>query len=291
MRRIGCAVGSGHVVNPNTENAMKTKERIIIVGSSADTFELKDGRQEAMGYYLNELVIPAQAAIDAGYEIVLATPKGEQPLVDQHSLVADHFGGSEEALQKALDFVATNSGMRNPRSIRSVIDEGLENYVGVFVPGGHPPMVDLMQDPDLGEVLRHFHAKSKPTALLCHGPIAVTAAMPKAVAFRQALVEGDVDGAKAAAEGWQYTGYRMTVFSNDEEKYAEENVMGGGKVPFYVVTALEIAGGKVETKGLFVSNAVQDRELITGQNPPSDHAVADLFVKALDRHVAEKTAV
>ena len=57
-------------------------------------------------------------------------------------------------------------------------------------------MIDLMQDPDLGEVLRHFHAEAKPTALLCHGPIAVTAAMPKAKAFRQALVQGDVDAAK-----------------------------------------------------------------------------------------------
>jgi putative intracellular protease/amidase len=266
---------------------MKIKGKILVVGSSADTFELKDGRKEPMGYYLNELAIPVQAAVDAGYEIVLATPAGEQPVVDQHSLVADHFGGSEEALQKALDFVATNSGTRNPRSIRSVIDEGLENYAGVFVPGGHPPMVDLMQDPGLGEVLRHFHAKSKPTALLCHGPIAVTAAMPKARDFRQALVKGDMAAAKLAADGWQYTGYRMTVFSNDEEKYAEENIMGGGKVPFYVVTALEIAGGKVETKGVFEAHAVEDRELITGQNPPSDHAVADLFVKALDRHVAE----
>lgn len=267
---------------------MKIKGKILIVGSSADTFELKDGRKEAMGYYLNELAIPAQAAIDAGYEIVLATPKGEQPIVDQHSLVADHFGGSEEALQKALDFVATNSSMQNPRSIRSVIDEGLENYIGVFVPGGHPPMVDLMQDPDLGEVLRHFHAKSKPTALLCHGPIAVTAAMPKAREFRQALVKGDMAAAKTAAEGWQYTGYRMTIFSNDEEQYVEENIMGGSKVPFYVATALEIAGGKVETKGVFEAYAVEDRELITGQNPPSDHGIANLFVKALDRRVAEE---
>src|ERR1700710_834389 len=246
MRRISCPVGSGHVVNLNTENAMKTKEEITIVGSSADTFELKDGRKEAMGYYLNEMAIPAQAAIDAGYEIVLVTPTGQEPVVDQHSLSADHFGGSEEALQKALDFVATNAGMRNPRSIRSAIDEGLENYVGVFVPGGHPPMVDLMEDPDLGEVLRHFHEHSKPTALLCHGPIAVTAAMPKSKEFRQALVEGDMAAAKTAAEGWQYSGYRMTIFSNDEERYVEDNIMGGSKVPFYVATPLEIAGGKVE---------------------------------------------
>jgi putative intracellular protease/amidase len=158
------------------------------------------------------------------------------------------------------------------------------------VPGGHPPMVDLMQDPDLGEVLRHFHEQSKPTALLCHGPIAVTAAMPKSKEFRQALVQGDTAAARAAAEGWQYSGYRMTIFSNDEEQYVEDNIMGGSKVPFYVATALEIAGGKVETKGVFEAYAVEDRELITGQNPPSDHGVAGLFVKALDRHVAANTA-
>jgi putative intracellular protease/amidase len=267
---------------------MATKGKILIIGSSGDTFELKDGRKEPMGYYLNELAVPAQAAVAAGYEIVLATPKGNQPVVDEHSRVADHFGGSQEALQKALDFVAKNPSMQKPRSIRSVIDEGLEGYVGVFLPGGHPPMVDLMQDPDLGEVLRHFHEQSKPTALLCHGPIAVTAAMPKAAAFRQAMVKGDIEAAKAASDGWQYAGYRMTVFSNDEEKYAEDNIMKGGKVPFYVVDALETAGGKVETKGLFVSHVVEDRELMTGQNPPSDHAMADMFVKALDRHTAAK---
>jgi hypothetical protein len=98
---------------------MKIKGKILFVGSSADTIELKDGRKEVMGYYLNELAIPVQAAIDAGYEIVLATPKGEQPIVGQHSLAADHFGGSEAALQKAFDFVATNPGIQNPRSSRS----------------------------------------------------------------------------------------------------------------------------------------------------------------------------
>lgn len=272
------------------EMITNTKGKILVVGSSVDTFELKNGEKEVTGYYLNELAIPAQAAVNAGYEIVLVTPKGEQPVVDQHSLVAGHFGGSENALQKALDFVATNSGMQNPRSIRAVINEGLEGYVGVFLPGGHPPMIDLMQDEDLGEVLSHFHAESKPTALLCHGPIAVTAAMPKAKAFRAALVKGDAEAAKAAAEGWQYAGYRMTVFSNDEEQYAEENIMGGGQVPFYVADALKTAGGMVVVKGVFEANVVEDRELITGQNPPSDHGIADLFVKALDRYVATRRA-
>jgi putative intracellular protease/amidase len=269
---------------------MTGKGKILIIASSSDTFELKGGHMAPAGYYLNELAIPAQAASEAGYEIHLATPKGNRPVVDQQSLAASHFGGSEVDLHKAIDFVASNPGIRNRSSIRSVIEEGLENYVGVFVPGGHPPMIDLMQDPDLGAVLRHFHAHSKPTALLCHGPIAATAAMPQAKAFRRALVENNKEAAEEAAAGWQYAGYRMTVFSNDEEKYAEEKLLEGRKVPFYCFTALEIAGAMVEAKGFFEPNVVQDRELITGQNPPSDHAIANLFVLALDRYVTAKAA-
>jgi putative intracellular protease/amidase len=227
---------------------MNTKGKILIVASSADTFELKSGQMVPVGYYLNELAIPAMAAIDAGYEIVLATPKGNRPVVDQQSLVASHFGGSEAKLREAIDFTASSHGIQTPRSIRSVIEEGLGDYVGIFVPGGHPPMVDLMQDPDLGEVLRHFHVHSKPTALLCHGPIAATAAMPKARSFRRALVDDDKEAAKEAAAGWQYAGYRMTIFSSDEEKYAEDALLEGAKVPFYPSTALEIAGARVETK-------------------------------------------
>ena len=80
-------------------------------------------------------------------------------------------------------------------------------------------------------------------------------------------------------------GYRMTVFSNDEEHYAEEHYLNGGKVSFYVNDALKIAGGDVSIsdKGIFQPFLVEDRELITGQNPPTDHQMAERFVKALDR--------
>jgi putative intracellular protease/amidase len=257
------------------------------VGSSSDTFELKSGRKEPTGYYLNELAVPAQAMVDAGYEVVLATPNGTQPVVEQFSVKADYFGDSEAALQRALDFVATSPGLQNPQSIRSVIEQGLEGYVGVFAPGGHPPMIDLMQDPDLGEVLRHFHAEGKPTAFLCHGPVALTAAMPKAKEFRQALVGGDMKAAKAAAAGWQYDGYRMTVFSDDEEKWAEKNILDGDQVVFYPADALKVAGGKVEARGAFEPNVVQDRELITAQNPFSDGVFTELLMRTLDRAASE----
>jgi putative intracellular protease/amidase len=268
---------------------MSSKGKILVVGSSAHSFVLKDGQSQPTGYYFNELAIPSQALVEAGYEIFLVTPNGSPPVVDEHSLVADHFGGSQELFQKARDFVATNPGLRNPRKISSAIEEGLDNYIGVFLPGGHPPMIDLMEDADFGAVLRHFHTTSKPTALLCHAPIAVTAAMADAKRFRKALVDDDEASAKTAAAGWQYAGYRMTVFSNEEEKWAEENILHA-QVPFYVVDALKTAGARLELKGRFQVNVVEDRELITGQNPPSAHAIAELFVKALDRYTAQKAA-
>jgi putative intracellular protease/amidase len=271
---------------------MADKHTILVIGSSADSFTLKDGRTEHVGYYLNELVVPVQAALDAGYQMVLATPSGKKPIMDPQSAVVAHFGGSEVALRKALDFVDTHPAMQNPLSFRSAIEKGLDKYVGFFAPGGHPPMIDLMQDPDLGEILRHAHSTAKTTALLCHGPIAMAAAMPKAKEFRAALVAGKPEEAKRLAQGWQYAGYRMTIFSNDEEHYAEEHYMGGGKIPFYVNDALKIAGGEVSIsdKGIFKPFLIEDRELITGQNPTSDRVMAERLVRALDRATSRPTA-
>lgn len=81
-------------------------------------------------------------------------------------------------------------------------------------------MVDSMQEGDLGD-----------------SPLA--AALPKAKDFRAALEEGNIEAAKKASEGWQYKGYRLPVFSNDEEHYVKEKLMAGSKVPFYVLDALQ----------------------------------------------------
>jgi putative intracellular protease/amidase len=142
-------------------------------------------------------------------------------------------------------------------------------------------MNDLMQDANFGQVLRYFHQTGKPTALLCHAPIATLAALPQSAAYRAALVAGDAKAAQEASRGWQYAGYRMTIFSNSEEQPIQRDVLKGD-VQFYVADALRSAGAKVEHGPDFTPFVVQDRELITGQNPPSDHRIAEVFVKALE---------
>lgn len=262
-----------------------TKGKILLVGSNATRIEVQGGWGNT-GQYLNETVVPAMAAIAAGYDVVLATPDGTKPHIDEASDSAQHFENDVAAYERAKAFWNDSPAMNQVRTLASVIAEGLDGYAGLFVPGGQAPVVDLMQDAELGEILRHFHDRAKPTALLCHGPIAVTAAMPKAREFRAALIAGDGAKAKELAKDWPYAGYRMTVFSASEEKVVEDYILHA-KMHFDMPSALIAAGAEVVTTPIdFEPNVVIDRELITGQNPRSDHPIAARFVEALDRQLA-----
>jgi len=73
------------------------------------------------------------------------------------------------------------------------------------------------------------------------------------------------------------------VFSITEEKIVEDNVLCA-QLYFYMPDALRIAGGEVVTGATdFEPHVIVDRELITGQNPRSDHPIAKALVEALDR--------
>src|SRR5262249_50829949 len=183
------------------------KGKVLAVGSNATRIEIQGGGWGPTGNYLNETVVPIMAAIGAGYDVQLATPNGTKPHMDKASDSATHFGGNSSAYEQARAFWINDPVMNEVRTLRSVIEDGLDEYVGVFVPGGQAPVVDLMQDPQMGEILRHFHALAKPTALLCHGPIALVAAMPRAREFRAALIDGDEAKANELAKGWSYADY------------------------------------------------------------------------------------
>jgi putative intracellular protease/amidase len=112
-----------------------SKGKVLIIGSNATRIETQGGGWGATGQYLNETVLPAMALIEAGYEVVLATPSGSKPHIDEASDAPEHFGGDKAAYERAKAFYANDPSMK-ARTLRSVIEEGMDNYVGVFAPGG-----------------------------------------------------------------------------------------------------------------------------------------------------------
>jgi putative intracellular protease/amidase len=260
--------------------AQEPKGKILIVLSSEDELQLKDGKTFKTGYYLNELVIPAREFADAGYELVFADPKGNTPALDATSVSADYFGGSQQALEGAQRYQATLTGLLHPLTLNEVAHQDLSQYKAVFVPGGPAPMIDLMADRNLGSILRDFHVHHRTTVLLCHGPIALLSASRDASGTQAALRDGDDVKAKRHTGNWPYRGYRMTIFSNEEEAIAAKNVFHADPL-FTPEEGLQTAGGRVSTVKAWQPNVIRDRELITGQNPASDLSLADLTLRTL----------
>ncbi len=75
---------------------------------------------------------------------------------------------------------------------------------------------------------------------------------------------------------------KMTIFSDEEEAVFEASLKGD-KLRYYPAQAMARAGGKMQFVAPWQPGVVIDRELITGQNPFSDHTLASAFIAALDK--------
>jgi putative intracellular protease/amidase len=256
-------------------------KNILIVMSGADHLDLKHGGVLQTGIYLNELMQPVTLLQDAGHTLTFATPDGRIPSLDPHSISAKNFAGDQAALaqaQQRLESLHLLSATSSPViSLARVEQIGLGHFDAVFVPGGHAPMQDLATDPALGRILRAFHQHGKPTALVCHGPIALLSTLPQAAEFAHALTAHQ----PMADQDWIYSGYRLTVLSNRIEE-GMRPVFKGDEMKFYPEDALKAAGAKFsESSDPVSSYVIIDRELITGENPASASDVAKALLHKL----------
>jgi len=288
LRKIGAtaiALALAALAPMTDAHAAASKGKVLVVLSSAHELQLKDGKTYKTGYYLNEFEVPYRKLVEAGYTPVIADPNGDEPVMDNASNNKLFFNGDDAARAAALSYVQGIDQLKHPRTLASVAAEGTKGYVGVFIPGGHAPLVDLIKDKNLGEILVSFHQAHKPTAIICHGPVSLLSTLPNADAFVASMVAGD-GKANSLATGWPYAGYRMTVFSTGEEQFLESPTSPlyiGGDVQFYPVNALAEAGAQVVSVANWHSNVIVDRELITGQQPMSAPALGDVLVRKLNQ--------
>jgi putative intracellular protease/amidase len=168
---------------------------------------------------------------------------------------------SEGISKRILERLTNNPVFRHAVRLGALTDEEILRFDGLFVPGGHGPMVDMANNQDVGRVLRLFHSQRKTIACLCHGPAALLAA------------------GETADGRWLFDGYKLTAFTNEEE---DQTYIGLKGVPWYMETALKNAGAIFDDSPLpWTSHVVVDRNLITSQNPMSSDAAADAVLKKI----------
>lgn len=263
---------------------MAMADNVLVVMSDVSEMKLKGGSDYKTGFYLNELMEPVKILMDAGHTITFATPTGLAPTLDPVSDTPEHFlDVSQENYNahKALfnKLMLTDKEHSPVVSFARIEQMGIENFDAMFVPGGHAPLGDLVSNKRLGGFLQHFNAESKPTGLVCHGPVALLSALPNSAEFEDQMKAGK----KAKpAKGWVYDGYKMTVFSNSEETVATQYYLGGDELFYWPQNAMTNAGGNYSRgKEDWQPHVVVDRELVTGQNNKSSTAVAQELLKLM----------
>ncbi|BDC45940.1 type 1 glutamine amidotransferase domain-containing protein [Paraburkholderia terrae] len=254
---------------------------VLIVLSDSGSLDLKDGKVFQTGFYLNELMVPVSALMEAGHKITFATPTGRVPSLDRTSVNPMYFGGDVDAMNSAkqrLDALKITSAEGSPVASLSEIEKtGFDHFDAVYVPGGHAPMQDMPTSPVLGRLFKYMHQAGKTTVLECHGPIALLSTLDDPAAFTRQLATGGVE----RRPNWTYADYRMTVISDREEE-ASKGILGGGAMKYWPEDALSAAGASFSSaSALWAPYMVVDRELITGQNPASAGLVAAELVKRL----------
>lgn len=223
--------------------------KILMVLTSHD--QLGDTGKKT-GFWLEELAAPYYTFVDAGAEVVLASPAGGQPPLDPKSNEPD--AQTETTKRFEADEVAMQA-LANTHKLSEVLNQ---DFDAVFYPGGHGPLWDLAKDQNSISLIEQTLQADKPVALVCHAP----------------GVLRDVKDAEghSIVEGKTVTGFTNT----------EENGVGlTDVVPFLVEDMLKEKGGKYSKTEDWQVYVQQDGLLITGQNPASSAATAEALLKLL----------
>ncbi|GHC52428.1 type 1 glutamine amidotransferase domain-containing protein [Streptomyces flavofungini] len=228
--------------------------KILMVVTGSDVWTLADGTAHPSGYWAEEVAAPYQAFVAAGYDVVVATPGGVAPTMDPASLAPELNGGQENADAIA----AVLAGVTELKRPVALADVELDDYAGVFYPGGHGPMEDLAVNAGSGALLVAALASGKPLGIVCHGPAAL-------------LATADAEG------GSPFAGRRVTAFSN-----AEETQSGfADRAPWLLQDRLVALGVDFQEGEAWAPHVIADGNLYTGQNPASAAPLAARIVTAL----------
>ena len=223
--------------------------KILFVVTSHD--KLGDTGKKT-GFWVEEFASPYYKFQDAGYEVIVATPKGGQAPIDPSS-------ETPSAQTAATDRYYKDQKVQEVIAHTKLLSEmKVSDFDAVFYPGGHGPLWDLANDADSAKLISDFYNDGKIVGAVCHAP----------GVFKDVKLENGASFVK---------GKNVTGFSNTEE----EAVQLTDVVPFLVETELKNLGGNYSKTDDWGVHIVEDGLLITGQNPASSEGVAERIIARL----------
>ncbi|SHG20734.1 type 1 glutamine amidotransferase domain-containing protein [Flagellimonas flava] len=234
------------------------KGKILMVASSP-TVSKQTGWP--IGFWAAELTHPLHVFQQAGYEVELVSTAGGKLVMDGYSDPTDESGYSAHDVI-SLGYMQQESFKTMLENTKKLTEVNVKDFDAIFLVGGQGPMYTYRDNKDLERLFVDFYELNKPTAAVCHSTTLLLKARKS---------DGDL----------VISGKTWTGFANAEEDFADEAV--GMKIQPYRIEdeakKLENTTFKVATP--FASYAIEDGNLITGQQQNSGAAVARMLVAQL----------
>ncbi len=241
---VALLVTFGFSINAqNTSYQINKQKRVLLVMSSYDDMGLS-GKQT--GTWFTELAAPYYILTNAGFEVVLASPKGGEAPID---LLSMKIPFTTEYTEKFLQDPVALFAARTTRKLRDI---DYNTFDAVFVPGGYGLLTDLASDQFLLKLIRDFYETGRPIAMVCHAP---------AILRDVKLTNGEY-----LVKGLNLTGFKD---AEDAEIELDRHLL------FSLEQELKRRGANYKSVANWAPNVVIDGPLMTGQSPASAAPLAE----------------
>lgn len=213
-----------------------------------------DDPSHPTGLWLSELTHAWEVFEEQGYEQSLVSPAGGAVPLEPRALKFPNY----DKTAKAWRADSTKMGLLQNTASPDEIDPSA--YDAIYFTGGHAVMYDFPDSEGLQRITREIFERGGVVSSVCHGYCGL---------LNTQLSDGT----------YLIAGRKMTGFAWAEEVLARVDKL----VPYNAEEKAKQRGALYEKAKLpFVSYAVADGKLVTGQNPGSAKATARKVVEVLD---------
>jgi putative intracellular protease/amidase len=235
-------------------------KRILMITTKTKTVSMKNGEKYPSGVWAEEFSVPFSKFEQAGFQIDVATVDGEVPQVDVSSISEEYQKYFRPETVKFYHTVMDNNAqLKQPLNVSQIQQADVSAYDAIFYVGGHGCLEDTSKSVETANIGKWAFQAGKLVGIVCHGHCGI-------------LNATDIAGE------FFFKGFQMTCMSEDEEKLTKL----WGQMPFVLQRRLEELGVQYSKSPVtWGSYVVEDRNLITGQNPYSSREIADRMVARL----------
>ncbi|MDP8100818.1 glyoxalase III HchA [Phocoenobacter atlanticus] len=240
------------------QNTYQGSKKILMICTEQQNMTMANGTKFSTGNHPVEMLLPMLHLKNAGFDVDIYTPTGKSVKIEMWAMPQ-----KDENVQKI--YSEYQSQFENPKSLADFVQHKMndnDDYVAVFIPGGHGAMLGLPEDKNLSQLIHWSHKKDLYMMAICHAPAALLAA--------------NLDNDKE----FIYKGYKMAAFPDSVDKQTPMIGYMPGHLTWKFGETLENLGvtfvNKKADKTCYI-----DRKLITGASPQAANDFGKLCAEEL----------